>query len=329
MPHSAFDRRCPKYLEEKEIVTMKFTERISFREARQRYQATHPKRSYAAVVGEARPSLHSVPTENSNINQLISVLQSFGLRLATDSRDQRRETPNTTPQAAPACTEAVTQTSPTGAEEVLEPVHADREGDWTLVRGGRRPRPSRTEAPHARSVTPLTQSETTPPRLEGSAVLEALRRGEEERRAREAKRARLAENARESRRSSGASAESMPPTTRAPVPPAARAPQEGSLPPMRPPPPQPRPPPPPPPLGAPSDPRPPLVAPPAPTDRPQKRQLPWEASPTGVGSPRSRQKFQPGSTRGRASSADGRRPVVHTPIKFSKGQLRKHLQTFL
>ena len=43
----------------------------------------------------------------------------------------------------------------------------------------------------------MTQSETTPPRLEGSAVLEALRRGEEERRAREAKRARLAEKARE------------------------------------------------------------------------------------------------------------------------------------
>ena len=106
------------------------------------------------------------------------MLQSFGLRPATDSRDQRREAPNTTPQAAPACTEAVTQTSPTGAEEVLETVHADREGDWTLVRDGRRPRPSRTEAPHAKSVTPLTQSETTPPRLEGSAVLEALRRGE-------------------------------------------------------------------------------------------------------------------------------------------------------
>ena len=158
------------------------------------------------------------------------MLQSFGLRLATDSRDPRREAPNTTPQAAPACTEAVTQTSPTGTEEVLEPVHADREGDWTLVRGGRRPRPSRTEAPHARSVTPLTQSETTPPRLEGSAVLEALRRGEEERRAREAKRARLAEKARESRRSSAVSAESMPPTTRTSVPPATRAPQGGSLP---------------------------------------------------------------------------------------------------
>ena len=224
---------------------MKFTERISFREARLRYQATHPKRSYAAVVGEARPSHHSVPTVNSNINQLISVLQSFGLRLATDSRDPRRETPNTTPQAAPACTEAVTQTSPTGAEEVLEPVHPDLEGDWTLVRGGRRPRPSRTEAPHARSVTPLTQSETTPPRLEGSAVLEALRRGEEERRAREAKRARLAEKARESRRSSAASAESMPPITRVSVPPATRAPQGGSLPLMRPPPPPPQPRPPP------------------------------------------------------------------------------------
>ena len=79
-PHSAFDKACPAFLKEKEIVSIKFTERVTFREAREKYDANHPQRSYASVTKEALPT-RSGDRRDSNIQQLISILQSFGLRL--------------------------------------------------------------------------------------------------------------------------------------------------------------------------------------------------------------------------------------------------------
>ena len=44
-PHSSFDGRCPAFQREKEIMSLKVTERLSFRQARDRFAALHPKRS--------------------------------------------------------------------------------------------------------------------------------------------------------------------------------------------------------------------------------------------------------------------------------------------
>ncbi|KAF0310009.1 Nucleic-acid-binding protein from mobile element jockey [Amphibalanus amphitrite] len=46
-PHSAYDRSCPTYVKEKEINTIKATRNLSFKEAREVYNQTHPKTSYA------------------------------------------------------------------------------------------------------------------------------------------------------------------------------------------------------------------------------------------------------------------------------------------
>ena len=316
-PHSAFDKACPAFLKEKEIVSIKFTERVTFREAREKYEANHPQRSYASVTKEALPTRSGV-RRDSNIQQLISILQSFGLRLvpgpiaspelvastathpAAPSAPQPAATPVPPPATAPQAT-AGTQTSPT---------HGDGQGDggWTLVRGRRG---SRTIAPRAESETSPPQSPLAPPRPTGPAVTEAQRL-EEGRRARKATRARLS-----TRPPPG---EGGAPALGVPVPP--ETPPTGRSPPMGPPPPPPplRRPPPPPPQVAAAKAQPPTVGPKQPVgrDRPVKRSLPWEVSPTKGGSPRARQRIQP-HAKGRSSSVDGRLRRERARIQFGEG----------
>ena len=316
-PHSAFDKACPAFLKEKEIVSIKFTERVTFREAREKYEANHPQRSYASVTKEAHPT-RSGNGRDCNIQQLISILQSFGLRLvpgpgaspelvastethpAALSAPLLAATPVPPPATAPQAT-AGTQTSPT---------HGDGQGDggWTLVRGRRG---SRTIAPRAESETSPPQSPLAPPRPTGPAVTEAQRL-EEGRRAREATRARLS-----TRPPPG---EGGAPALAVPVPPG--TPPTGRSPPMGPPPPPPplRRPPPPPPQVAAAKAQPPTVGPKQPVgrDRPVKRSLPFEVSPTEGGSPRARQRVQP-HAKGRSSSVDGRLRQERARIQFGEG----------
>ena len=83
-PHDAFDRSCPELLREREIMALKVSERLTFREARDRYNATHPKRSYARVAGTAAPTQPAQqPLEQNNITQLIALLRSFGLQVVS------------------------------------------------------------------------------------------------------------------------------------------------------------------------------------------------------------------------------------------------------
>ena len=316
-PHSAFDPSCPALLREKEIVAIKITERLSFREAREKYNSSHPKRSYATVTRETRPGPTGNNQQNINqqsMNQLISLLQSFGLRLVTGPGvSSGQAAPVPPPVTAPLAT-AATQTSPTSRE-------GPSEDGWTKVGGRRGPAPRTSAASRAGSETSPPPSPPTPSRPPGSTVMEALRRGEEERRAREARRARMAEKAREPRRSPVADVPSVPQGSQPPL-----TPPTGRSPPMGPPPPPPpirRPPPLPP--GAASEAQPPsMPAPgapkqPAPSvakERPAKRILPQEGSPTEGGSPRARQRFQPGSTGGRSLSADGRQRRDHPRIQY-------------
>ena len=65
-------------------MALKVSERLTFREARYRYNATHPKRSYARVARTAAPTqpVQQPPTQN-NITQLIALLRSFGLQVVS------------------------------------------------------------------------------------------------------------------------------------------------------------------------------------------------------------------------------------------------------
>ncbi|KAF0298468.1 Nucleic-acid-binding protein from mobile element jockey [Amphibalanus amphitrite] len=57
-PHSAYDRSCPAYVKEKEIMTIKATRNLSFKEAREVYNQSHPKTSYAQKMAASfRPSV--------------------------------------------------------------------------------------------------------------------------------------------------------------------------------------------------------------------------------------------------------------------------------
>ena len=330
-PHSAFDRRCPSYLREKEILSLKVTERLSFREARDRYNAAHPRRSYASVVAASRPSHPADQAPNGNIHQLIALLQSFGLRFVASNSESSTNVPTTPQQATPACSSTATQTSPPG--EVVNP----DQGDWTLVRGRRGAGPSLSvpstsgnvaRQPRNASPNEAREAASSPASSPSStAVLEAIRRGEAERKAREAKRARLAEKAREAKRSPSAD-ETSATSKRTSVGSESTTSQVKSPRPMGPPPAPPPPPSisqrrllspspaqtsgPPFPAGAPP------VAPlpkelPSVPNRPAKRSMASSPSREG-GTPRSRAKLASSGT-ARASSADGRllgaRPRIH------------------
>ena len=327
-PHSAFDLKCPTLKREREIVAIKYTERVSFREARERYNATHPKRSYATAAKGAQPIRPESGPQHGNISQLISLLRSFGLTLSGPGVPPGPAAPNTPQPTVVARATTETQTSPTRPGEVDR---SDPGGGWTVVRGRRGSGSSRTATSRPGSATPPLQSPAAPSGPTGTAVTEALRRGEEEKRIREAKRARLAEKARESRQSQGEEGASAQSATR-PTPP--ESPSAGRPLPMRPPPPPPtlrRPPPPPPPSHKDAE-RPPSVASTAAgkpaEERPPKRSLPQEGSPTDGGTPRARQRFQPGTSTGRSSSADGRLRRGHAPIQFGKSTFTGATQFF-
>ena len=338
-PHTAFDPKCPALLREKEIVAIKFTERVSFREARERVNSTYPKRSYASVAKQTGPGQQSGAShqqqqqqqQQGNISQLIALLQSFGLTLTGPGVPSGSAAPRV-PQPAATLVTAGTQTSPTRAGEVTE---SDPDDGWTLVSsrrgsGSSRAASSRTEEVPPPPKTPVTSG---PP---GPAAQEALRRAEDERRIREAKRARLAAKARESQCSPGADAAAAMSAPPVPAPPG--IPSAGKAP-MGPPPPPPRPPPPPQ-LQRPGVPPPPLPVvspsgvspqgtpphapgsldpPPAP-DRPGKRGLAWSGSPSEGETPRTRHKSY--QSTGRANSADARLPrgeSSHPRIQFGDG----------
>ena len=321
-PHSAFDKDCPAFLREKEIIAIKVTERVSFREARERFNASHPKRSYPTVARETFPAqagpAHPRGNQQQNLHQLISLLQSFGLQLVAGPGASSGPAASAPPPVTAPLATATTQTSPTSRE-------GPSEGGWIRVGSRRGSAPRSAVTSHAGSETSSPPSPPTPSRAPGSAAMEALRRGEEERRAREARRARAMEKAREAGQPRAEVAPApVPPAPQGPQPP--KTPPTGGSPPMGPPPPPPpirRPPPPPP--GAVNEAQPPSVpapqapkqaAPPVATERPAKRTLPQEGSPTEGGTPRARQRVQPGSTGGRSHSADGRQRRGHARIQF-------------
>ena len=303
IPHPSYDRSCPKYVEEKEINTIKATRNISFREAREAYRETHPRVSYAEKVKEnvKAPVSKNTSLEEMSAAQLVLLLKSFGLTVVAAGAATERGAPSP-PSDTVAMAAQTKRPDPTAAAPAPSGGAGD---DWTLVSPRRR---------NDRRSPPPAQVATTPalPRPP-PAVGEALRRGEEERKAREAKRARLAQKARETKRSpvsESASAGSSRGTSATPdTPQKTRNPPEMGPPPP-PPPPQRRPPPPLPaatPVARPTPaasaaPRPPQ-APTAP-ERPPKR--PWTGSPDEGQKSKPRPKFQSGPGQPRSHSADGR-----------------------
>ena len=295
-PHSAYDRSCPTYVKEKEINTIKATRNISFKEAREVYNQSHPKTSYAQKVKATNCS----DASQMSVAQLVQLLKRFGLTVVAtgDSAD------SPAPRAPPSDTEQAAQPSVWGPPSPAPASSGEGDG-WTVVQrrqGGRRP-PAPGKAP------------PTPPRPRPpTAVQEALRRGEEERRAREARRARIAQKALEAKEASGADSASAGANAASaadtPV-----TPQAGTRPIMGPPPPPP-----------PSQRRPPPPLPVTPVSRTQtavptsplgqqqpsaapgrlaKRQTPPSWSPSEGDAPRAKKPL-PDSGHGRSASAEGR-----------------------
>ena len=339
-PHASYDRSCPAYAREKEINTIKATKNISFREARDIYNTTHPKTSYAQKARVIQ-SGNATSLEQMTAAKLIDLLKSFGLSVVPAGLAPVAATALVAPPSSETVSLAPPSSNPGGEEAPVGPSETGDGDDWTLVQrrrsAGRRssspPQPAVAGQP---SPVPTTDR---PPRRE-TPVMAALRRNEEEWRAREERRARLVGRAREARL---AEATSVPKPSAAPSPRAATSPSAESTsaaaaPPLVRSPPLMGPPPPPPLPRRPDAPPPPLPAaarsgdplpktpqtssrpvdPPSAPARPGKRSIAWNGSPSEGGTPRSRHKTHP-SQDGRASSADGRffrGEAAHPRIQF-------------
>ena len=262
-PHNAMDPTCPAYLREKEIVSIMATERISFREAKERYDATHPKKSYARVVseqrrsftdaaGETQPNQLARRDDTGSMRQLIALLQSFGLRfvaspgvqgvnVSTEPQETVRLTADADTQTSLAdVTHSVASESRVSEVPAAPAEPAARETDPTE---GQKLAQNRKDSGSSQAADEQSVARNvTPP----AVAQEAIRRGEEERRLREARRARVAEKAKEAR-SQGAGKVLAPGVAQD-----ATKPTRAKPPPMGPPPPPPPPPPPLPPRQSPN-----------------------------------------------------------------------------
>ena len=76
-PRTAYDRNCPSLLREKEINALKATRKISFREARELYDRTHPSQTYAQKANA--PVSAKTTLEQMKATQLERLLNSFSL----------------------------------------------------------------------------------------------------------------------------------------------------------------------------------------------------------------------------------------------------------
>ena len=329
-PHASFSRSCPAYLKEKEINAIKATRNVSFREARDMYNQSHPAVSYAQKA-KAHVSVKTT-LEQMSASQLALLLKSFGLSVVptgaahTSATSIGAAVPVAPPPASPGTltVRSPLSTSPGGQGPSAAPVvssaavsateNVEDGGDgWTLVQ--RRRTAGRRSASPPQPALPGEPSGTPAPRrspAQESAVMAALRRGQEEKRVRDARRARLVERAREARRSPGDASSGSGAGKSGSSPPGGHRPPMGP-PPVPPPPQRPRVPPPPLPR-SPSGERPPgtpqsaprnLVPPSAPV-RPGKRPIAWNGSPSEAATPRTRHKPQTSTGAGRSSSADGR-----------------------
>ena len=71
-PHASYDRSCPAYSKEKEINGLKATRNLSFREARDLYNQTHPTVSYAQKA--KTPVSEKTTLEQMSATQLVLML---------------------------------------------------------------------------------------------------------------------------------------------------------------------------------------------------------------------------------------------------------------
>lgn len=324
-PHASYDRSCPTYAKEKEIASIKATRNVSFREARDIYQQTHPQISYAQKVKATTQLAASASTslENMNAAQLIQLLKSFGLTVVAAGASGNGPRPPVSSEVATSSTQCEQAVS---ASPVAPSQGSVEESGWTLI-------PPRQQVDQNRPTpTQVTATPEQPRPL--TAVEEALRRGEEERRAREAKRARLIEKAKGAKCSPAAepapaSAGSSGSTKVTPETPQTEKPSRKAPPPPPPPPPPQRRRPTPllpaatpvsRPIQAASTEAPRLPQAPFAPPRPTKRGSSWKESPTEGEQPRARLKYSSGS--GRSISADGRphqEGPTHPRIQFGEG----------
>ena len=100
--HTASDRTCPKYLKEKEIQRLKFTENISFPEARRRVESSTSSVQYSTIVkGHAKTPTTSISVQTCLTWPLQQDSPTFISAIDPDNTDNPSATTQTTITAQP------------------------------------------------------------------------------------------------------------------------------------------------------------------------------------------------------------------------------------
>ena len=173
--HASYDRSCPSYTKEKEIVSIKATRKILFREASEIYDQSHPAMSYAHTV--RTPVTARTTLEEMSATQLLRLLKSFGLSVVTSgatltSVEPKVSTSLVVPPSAAAGLPSPSPPSTSGGGEIAATAAASSDGDgvgWTEVQRRRKARGTRPKPPPQPAPTPSTLAPSGPA---GSAVMD-------------------------------------------------------------------------------------------------------------------------------------------------------------
>ena len=71
--HPAFSKRCPRWIHEKEVITLKTTKEISFPQARRLVEQTNGLITYAKVASYPKPTLRDSPKKKIQLDGMNSI----------------------------------------------------------------------------------------------------------------------------------------------------------------------------------------------------------------------------------------------------------------
>jgi len=129
--HPAYSKRCPRWLQEKEIITLKTTKDISFPQARRLVEQTNGPHTYAKVASYPTPTLRDSPKKKIQLDGMKAISKTTpttsGTATPTDvgSRPDATTTPHDSAYSLSLLTKTTANLTKTSQSVFSTPLHDD------------------------------------------------------------------------------------------------------------------------------------------------------------------------------------------------------------
>jgi hypothetical protein len=114
--HPAYDKKCPRWRQEKEIITLKTTKDISFPQARRLVEQTNGPLTYAKVAGYPTPTLRDSPRRKIQLDGMRAISKTTPTTSDESSSQNASTDLNNSPQH-------ISKTAPTPLQGILKTTH--------------------------------------------------------------------------------------------------------------------------------------------------------------------------------------------------------------